>query len=95
MKVVSEEELVDLVKGWLQEHHLDSSTNNVKSTDETDLISTGLIDSFGFVELILFIEKETGYRVDLNGADPEEFTILRGLCNHVMRGVNRRRKYED
>jgi acyl carrier protein len=52
--------------------------------DDRDLIADGLLDSVGFIELLLFVERETGYKVDLSDIDPSQFTTLRGLCAVVM-----------
>lgn len=33
-------------------------------TDQTDLFNAGIIDSFGFVELVAFLEKEFKIKID-------------------------------
>ena len=47
--------------------------------DDTGLIELGLVDSFGFLDLLLEVESETGLEVDLSDLDPGEFTSLGGL----------------
>jgi len=48
----------------------------------------GLLDSFGFVDLVLFIEQRTGIKIDLADADPSEFTVVKGLCKIVLSSRN-------
>ena len=38
--------------------------------DDTSLIRSGLLDSLGLFNLALWIEKETGSRLDLSSLDP-------------------------
>lgn len=50
---------------------------------ETDLITSGIVDSFAFLELCLAIERKTGAIVDLGELEPEQFSTLRGLYGIV------------
>jgi acyl carrier protein len=54
--------------------------------DETDLLATGIIDSFGFLDLISEIEDCTGLPLDLGGLDPDSLLSLRGLIEKFMAG---------
>jgi acyl carrier protein len=47
-------------------------------------VAAGLIDSFGFVDLVLFIEGQCGIKINLADADPVDFTVVKGLCNIVL-----------
>ena len=53
---------------------------------DTDLMASGLLDSFGFVELLLFLESQTGQKVDLTDIYPEDFFLVRKLSKIVLRG---------
>jgi acyl carrier protein len=46
---------------------------------DTDLFDTGILDSFGFVELIGFLEKETGHSVAEEDMDDPRFTTIAGI----------------
>ena len=46
---------------------------------DTDLFETGILDSFGFVELIGFLEKETGQSVTEDEMDDPRFTTVAGI----------------
>lgn len=58
MKTHSESALVDLVINWVEANKLTSGASNARITANTNLIESGLLDSFGFVDLILFIEQD-------------------------------------
>ena len=51
---------------------------------ETDLLASGLLDSLGIVDLILFVEQRHGYKVDLIDVDPNEFSVVEGLCRIAL-----------
>jgi acyl carrier protein len=47
-------------------------------------LASGLLDSFDFLDLIVDIEGKTGRKIDLAMADPNEFSIVRGLWNLAL-----------
>jgi acyl carrier protein len=51
---------------------------------ETDLLSAGIIDSMGLVDLLMFVETEYGYRINLTEADPARFSTVQGLCELAL-----------
>ena len=46
-------------------------------------IDSGLIDSFGFLELIAAIEEAFDIEIDFSDKDPAEFLSLRGLVESI------------
>jgi acyl carrier protein len=54
--------------------------------DETDLLATGIIDSFGFLDLISEIEEKSGLSIELGDVDPDALSSLRGLVNNFLNG---------
>ena len=44
--------------------------------DDRDLIDTGVIDSFGLLDLIGFLESEFSIRIDASGIDPANFNTV-------------------
>jgi acyl carrier protein len=85
VSTVSDQVLVDLVIGWVKQNTLANGSDNAEISENTNLMESGLLDSFSFVDLILFIENCTGAKIDLIDVEPEEFTIVRGLCQLAMR----------
>lgn len=46
---------------------------------DQDLIASGLVDSFAFIDLCLAIEGETGYFVDLVTLEPDQYSTISNL----------------
>ena len=80
---VSEGTLVADVIEWVREHRQPGSSD-IKVSAETDLLGSGLLDSLGMVDLILFVERQHGYKVDLLDVDPDEFSVVQGLCRIAL-----------
>ena len=53
-------------------------------SDQTQLFNTGVVDSVGFIELVLATEERFGISLDLDRHDPAEFTTLGGLIRAVV-----------
>ena len=51
--------------------------------DDFDLLLTGVIDSFGILEMISAIEEEFGIQLDMETLDAEKITILGPLSRYV------------
>lgn len=54
-----------------------------EAPDDLDLRESGMIDSFGFLELVVAIEVELGIELDFEGLDPRQITTLGPLARHV------------
>jgi acyl carrier protein len=78
-------ELMDLVIDWIKQNKLPTDDDNSTILSNTDLVTSGLLDSLGLVELIQFIETQVGCRIDLMDVEPNEFTVLGDLCNIGLR----------
>lgn len=92
MKPESEKELIDLILNWVRANG--RTNGSVKEiTPDTNLLQSGLLDSLGFVELIVFIETESGWQIDLTDVDPAEFCVVKGLCAVALR--NHHRNHRD
>jgi len=82
---VTEQELIERVLQWLHQNSSGKTYIPVEITSETDLLAAGLLDSLGFVDLITFIERQEGCRVDLADADPTDFAVVRRLCRLALK----------
>lgn len=51
--------------------------------DDFDILSEGLIDSLGFLELVTDIEDTFGILVDLEGIPQEQLTLIGPLSRHI------------
>jgi acyl carrier protein len=50
---------------------------------DTDLLDSGIIDSFGILELVQALETHFSIRIDLEGLEPEKLTLVGPLCAYV------------
>jgi acyl carrier protein len=50
---------------------------------DLDLRGSGMIDSLGFVEVIVELEEKLDIEIDLEDLDPEQITVLNPLAAHV------------
>ncbi|HVH66982.1 MAG TPA: acyl carrier protein [Gemmatimonadales bacterium] len=83
--VTSEAELVQSVIAWVRDKQRSGSLRDGEVLPDTDLVATGLLDSLGLIELVAFLEAQTGCTIDLTDVDPSEFSVVRGLCRITLR----------
>lgn len=50
---------------------------------DLDLRGSGMIDSLGFVEVIVELEEKLGIEIDLENMDPEQITVLDPLATYI------------
>ncbi len=81
---IAEAELTDHIIEWVRKNTRGTSAAEREITPETDLLATGLLDSLAFIDLIGFVESHVGCGVDLNDADPIDFTTVNGLCRLAL-----------
>ncbi len=79
----SEEHLIEMMKTWIGEHGQVRGPMTVK--EDMDLLASGALDSMGFIELLAYIESETGHPIDLGTLDVRAFTSMQTLAAHVVR----------
>jgi acyl carrier protein len=82
-----EMKLADIIIRWVRKNAQANGNGQVELTRHTNLIESGLLDSIGFVELIVFMEGQTGGNIDLTDVDPSEFTTVEGLSRIALRNV--------
>ena len=51
--------------------------------DDFDLLTNGVVDSFGILEMITAIEEQFNLQLDMENLDAEQLTILGPLCRYV------------
>jgi acyl carrier protein len=51
--------------------------------DDFDLLTQGVIDSLGILELIAKVEKHLGITIDFENLTPEDLTIVGPFCRYV------------
>jgi len=83
VKPVAEQELIQQVIGWVKQNGLNGASHT-EISESTNLLESGLLDSFAFVDLVLFIENCTQEKLDLLDVNPEEFTVVKSLCHLAL-----------
>jgi len=76
---MTQEQFLGLLTDWIRTNK--QTSEDLKMSMETELLGSGLLDSFDFLDLIVYIESKSGHKIDLAMADPNEFAIVRGLWN--------------
>jgi acyl carrier protein len=67
--------------GGLAEESEDASDGN------TSLVGSGLLDSMGFMNLLVKVEDRFDVEVDLDNSEPSVFTTVDGLTEAVLRSI--------
>lgn len=75
---------MELLTSWLRANKQFSA--NLQISPDTELLGSGLLDSFDFLDLIVHIESKMATKIDLSVADPNQFSTVRGLWNLAMSG---------
>ncbi len=84
MSSPNRKQLTELIIQWVRQNGHFEQFSDPQITEDTDLMASGLLDSFGFVDLLLFIESQSGIKVDLTDVDPSEFALVKGLCDIAL-----------
>jgi acyl carrier protein len=51
--------------------------------DDFDLLTEGVVNSMGMVELVVAVEQQFATRLDFEELDPESLTIVGPLCKYI------------
>jgi acyl carrier protein len=81
-KQMTQDQFVELLTNWLRANKQFSA--NLQISPDTELLGSGILDSFDFLDLIVHIESKLTAKIDLSVADPNQFATVRGLWNLAM-----------
>jgi acyl carrier protein len=81
---MTQDQFLELLSTWIRTNKQTSESFQI--TLDTELLGSGLLDSFDFLDLIVHIESKTGRKIDLAVADPNEFSVVRGLWSLAING---------
>jgi acyl carrier protein len=79
---MTQDQFVELLTNWLRANKQFSA--NLQISPDTELLGSGILDSFDFLDLIVHIESKIAAKIDLSAADPNQFATVRGLWNLAM-----------
>jgi acyl carrier protein len=75
---------IEKIRGFLTEELQKRNFNNVSINDQTKFMENGLIDSLGFLELILKVEKEFNIQINFSEKDPSEYLFVGGFIKSII-----------
>ena len=80
---MSDTALRQLVIDWLDDNYHFGDALTAIGDDDRSFLKNGVLDSLGFVKLILFLETRLGVQIDRKRLTPETFDTLRSIVDHV------------
>ena len=72
------------VVDWLDDnYHFGDTETLIAGDDEKSFLKNGILDSLGFVKLILFLEDSLGVRIDRKDIRPDNFDSLGKIVRYI------------
>ncbi len=65
--------LRQIVVEWLDDNYHFGEAASLIRDDEMSFLKNGILDSLGFVQLVLFLEKRLGIKIDRKQLSPKNF----------------------
>ena len=84
MKKYTFEDIREIVLGIIEPKIVKAGLDKKNISNETDLLMTGILDSFDFIDTICAVEESTGLTVDFSNVDSKSFTTLKGLVTEIL-----------
>lgn len=83
---MTEAELRRLIIDWLDDNHHFGEAESLITNDEMSFLDNGILDSLGFLQLVLYLEDTLGLKIDRQQLSRDNFDgmgkILRYVMNH-------------
>ena len=80
---MSDTALRQLVIDWLDDNYHFGEAETVIGDDDRSFLKNGVLDSLGFVKLVLFLENKLGLTIERKHLTPDNFDSLRKIVTHV------------
>jgi acyl carrier protein len=90
---MTQDQFLELLTNWIRANK--QTSENLDISADTELLGSGLLDSFDFLDLIVHIESKTGRKIDLAVADPSDISVVRGLCSLALSSETPRPEQHD
>jgi D-alanine--poly(phosphoribitol) ligase subunit 2 len=85
MGSINLEEMKELVLNYVINEYIDDE--DIEVTYDTPLISSGYVDSFSMVSLLIFLENKFRIKIPSNKATPEAFDTVNNIIDLVKQFV--------
>lgn len=81
---MNEQALKQLIIDWLDDnYHFGDAADKIGADEDKSFLQNGILDSMGFVKLILFIEQSCGIQLNRRDISPANFDSLRRIVKYV------------
>ena len=75
-----------LVIDWLDDnYHFGEAETLIDGDDEKSFLQSGVLDSLGFVSLVLYLENRCSIQVDRSELQPENFDGLGRIVRYMLK----------
>jgi acyl carrier protein len=79
---MSRDALRKLVIDFLDDHyHFGDAESLIGADEDKSFLRNGILDSLGFVRLVLLIETRCGVQIDRKSLSPQNFDSLKRICD--------------
>ncbi len=83
--MTEEAKLRKVIIDWLDDnYHFGDAEGLIDSDDEKSFLQSGILDSLGFVSLVLFLENSCNVAIDRARLSPENFDSLGKIVRFVV-----------
>ena len=77
--------LRSLVIDWLDDnYHFGEAETLIGGDDDTSFLKNGILDSLGFVKLVLHLEQACGVQIDRKDLSPANFDSLSKIVTYIV-----------
>ncbi len=80
---MSRSELRQAIIDWLDDHYHFGDAEDLIGDDDRSFLDNGILDSLGFVQLILFLEDSLNIRIERKLVQRENFDGMNRILGHV------------
>ena len=87
MADIDQNEMKDMILNYVIKEYIDD--DDVKITYDTPLISSGYVDSFSMVSLLVFLENKFRIKIPPSKATPEAFDSVNNIVALVNQYLNK------
>ncbi len=76
-------ELRQLILDWLDDNYHFGDAAGLVKTDDTSFLKGGILDSLGFVQLVLHLEDKLRIKIDRKQLSPKNFDSMNKIVGYL------------
>ena len=81
---MNEQAFKQVIIDWLDDnYHFGDAAEKIGVDEDKSFLQNGILDSMGFVKLVLFIEQTCKIQLDRKDISPANFDSLKRIVNYV------------